>query len=83
MENDIFKVEVSEYVKRCNRLQANLEESYTLILGQCNELTRMQLEGVTEWEATYDIYDVIRLLKMIKSLENQSTDQIYHPLPLY
>ena len=28
----------------------------------------MELEGLPEWEATDDIYDVIKLLKMIKSL---------------
>ena len=33
MDKDIFKVEVSEYVKQNNRLQANLDKSYRLILG--------------------------------------------------
>ena len=33
VDKDILNVEVSEYVNRRNRLQANLEKSYTLILG--------------------------------------------------
>ena len=45
VEKEIFKVDVSEYVKRCNRLRANLESEFTLILGHYTELTRMQLEG--------------------------------------
>ena len=73
MDREIFKVEVSENVKRCNRLQDNLEKTYTLILGQCNKITHMQLEGLPELEATDDVSDVIKLLKMIKSLKQQIT----------
>ena len=61
-------MEVSKYVKRRNSLRANPEKSYTLILGQCTKLTHMKLEGLPEWEATDNIYDGIKLLKMIKSL---------------
>ena len=43
IDRDIFKVNVSEYVNLRNRLRANLESEFTLILGQCNKLTRMQL----------------------------------------
>ena len=43
----------------------------------------MKLEGLPEWEATYDISDGIKLLKMIKSLAHQATDQKYYPLSLY
>ena len=76
-------MEVYKYVKRRNRLQANLEKSYALILGQCTELTHMKLEGLPEWESTYDISDGIKLLKMIESLAHQATDQEYYPhIPL-
>ena len=44
VEKEIFKVDVLEYVKRRNRLRANLESELTLIMGQCNKLTRIQLE---------------------------------------
>ena len=83
VDNDVFKVEVSEYVKHSDRLRANLDKRYTLILGQCNELTCMHIEGLPEWGATYDISYVIKLLKIIKSLSHQATDQKYHPLSLY
>ena len=43
MDKEIFKVEVSDYVKCCNRMQDNLEKSYTLILGQCTALTHTQI----------------------------------------
>ena len=76
MNKAIFKVEVSEYVKSCNMLQANVEKSYKLVLRQCTELTRMQLEGIPDWGATDDISDVIKLL-------HQAIDQKYYPLSLY
>ena len=46
VDKDIFNVEISEYVKRPNRLRANLENSYTLILVRCTEITHMHLEGL-------------------------------------
>ena len=46
VENEIFKVGVLGYVKQRNRLRANLEWAFTLILGQCTELTWMQMEGI-------------------------------------
>ena len=76
-------MDVSKYVKLRNRLQDNLEKRYTLILGQCTELNRMNLEGLPEWEATYDTSDGIKLLKIIQSLAHQETDQQYYPLYLY
>ena len=76
VDKDIFKVEVSEYVKIRNRLQDNIQKSYTLIIGQCTELTRMQLEGIPDWGATDDISDVTKLL-------HQAIDQKYYPLSLY
>ena len=40
---EIFKINVSEYAKRRNRLRENLDLAFTLIIGQCTKLTRMQL----------------------------------------
>ena len=43
----------------------------------------MKLKGLPDWEATYDISDEIKLLKMINSLSHQATYHKYHPLSLY
>ena len=43
----------------------------------------MKLKGLPYWESAVDTYDVIKLLKMIKSLSHQATDQKYHPLSFY
>ena len=79
----IFKVNVSKYAKRRNRLRANLESDFTLILSQCTELTGMKLELLSTWEAVDYSSDVIQLIKMVKCLSHQTTDQNYHPLSLY
>ena len=43
----------------------------------------MQLEGFSTWEAVGDSSEIIKLLKMVKSLTHQTTDWKYHPLSLY
>ena len=43
----------------------------------------MKLEGLPNWEATNDISDAIKLLKMIKSLSHQAMEHKYYPLSLY
>ena len=48
-----------------------------------SEITRMQMEVIPTWEAVYDSSDVIKLLKMVKSLSYQRASQMYHPLSLY
>ena len=82
-EKEIFKVDVSEYVNKYNSLIENLELVFTLILGQCTKITRIHLEGLPTWEAMGDRSDVIKLLKMVKSISHQIMSQMYHPLSLY
>ena len=64
MYKEVFKVDVSDYVKRRNRLRDNPEKSYTLILVHFTELTCMQLKVIPDWEATYEVSDAIKLLKL-------------------
>ena len=82
VNKEIFNVDVSKYVNCQNRLRANLGSDFTLILGQCTKLTHMQLEVLLTWEAVDDRSNVIKLLKMLKILSHQTTDQKYHPLSL-
>ena len=71
-----------KYVKHRKGLKDNLEKSYTLMIGKSTELNCMQLKGLQDWEATNDISDGIKILKMIKSLLYQSLDYKCHPLSL-
>ena len=83
VDKENFKVDVSKYVKRRNRLRANPESAFTFILGQCTKLTRMQLEGLPTWEAVDDSSDMIKLINMVQGLSHQTTNQKYYPLYLY
>ena len=60
VDKESFKMKVLGYVKRRNRLRANLEKIYTLILGQITEPTRMKLEGLLDWGGTYDVSGAIK-----------------------
>ena len=83
VDKKIFKVEVSEYFKRRNRLRANIDSALTFIFGYFTKLTQMHLEGLPTWEAVDDSSNMINLINIVKSLYHQITDHNYHPLSLY
>jgi len=68
-------MEISEFIKSQNKLRANLESAYTLLLGKCTEITQTHLQGLRKWETVNGALDAIDLLKIIKSLSHQSTEQ--------
>ena len=74
VDKEIFKFDVYDYVNHQNRLRANLESDFTLILCQCTGLTQMKIEGLPTWEAMDDSSDIIRMIKMMNSLSHQNTD---------
>ena len=74
VDRDIFKVDVSKYAKRRNRLRVKLKLEFTIILGQRTKLTWMHIERIPTQES---------VMKMVKSLTHHKTDQKYHPLYLY
>ena len=49
-------------------LRANLESAFTLILSLCTKLNRINMERLLTCRAVDDSYDVIRPIKIIKSL---------------
>ena len=80
---DIFKVNISKYVKRQKRLRLNLKPASKLVFGQYTDLSSMQLEVLTNWEAMESGSEVIKILKMVKSMSHHTTDQKYPSLFLY
>jgi len=59
VDKEVFKIKITEFVKLQNKLQANFESAYTLLLGHCNELTLTQLQGLSKWKATNDAPNLI------------------------
>ena len=72
----------AEYGARANRvekLRINLSTAYGLILGQCTDYLLSRLEGQDKWETTSNERDLLRLLKIVKSLLHKYDDEMeYH-----
>jgi hypothetical protein len=79
----IWERRVEEYVKRENKLAANCETVFSLILGQCSEYMRAKLEGLDSYEKMKVGFDMIALIKAIKGLTYQFGGQKYHSMALH
>ena len=53
------------------KLRINLSTAYGLVIGQCTDYLQSRLEGQEIWEATSNDWDLLGLLKSIKSLSNK------------
>jgi hypothetical protein len=78
----IWERRVDEYVKCENKLAANCETVFSLILGQCSEYMRANLEGLGSYEKMNDGFDMIALIKAINGLTYQFDGQKYHSMAL-
>ena len=63
------------YVKQDGILDENLQKSYSLIFGQCNELLESKLKSSVNWDAMSSTYDMFVLLQAIKTIIYKSKDQ--------
>ena len=53
------------------KLRINLRMAYVLVLGQCTNCLRSQLDVQEKWERTSNKRDPLELLKSIKSLSHK------------
>ena len=63
----MLQAEYGNIAKRVEKLHINLRTAY-LVLGQCTDYLRLRLEGQDIWEATLNEWDLLGILKSIKSL---------------
>jgi hypothetical protein len=82
-EERIWERRIDEYVKRENRLVANCETVYSLMMGQCTDYMRASLEATKGYSVMKDSFDVIKLIKAIKELTYQFGGQRYHAMSLH
>ena len=66
----MLQAEYGKIAKRVEKLHINLRTAY-LVLGQCTDYLRSRLEGQDRREATLDEWDLIGILKIIKSLSQK------------
>ena len=74
---------VYSYVKRDTILDKNIQKSYSLMLGQCTELLKSKPKTTTDWMTVLTDFDLLGLMKTIRSVIFKFEDQRYLPLSLH
>ena len=64
----MLQVEYGDSAKRVEKLRINLSIAYGLVLGQCTNYMRSRLKGQEKWETMSNEWDLLGLLKSVKSL---------------
>ena len=64
-------------------LNNNIQQDYSLILGQCTDLLQTKLKQQADWETISMDCDGIALIKLIKNIVYWFEDQKFLPLALY
>ena len=78
----ILTKKVDAYVKRDSILDENIQKAYSLMLGKCTELLKSKLKTTTDWTTVSTKFDILGLMKTIRSVIFKFEDQRYLPLSL-
>ena len=61
------------------KLRINLSTEYGLVLGQYNNYLQSRLKGQEKWKTTSNEWNLLELLKSVKSLSQKyNEDTVYH-----
>ena len=58
-------------------------KSYSLVLGQFTDLLKSKLKQSNEWNAASTTYDVLILIRIIRTITFKFDEQKYFPLALH
>ena len=83
LESRIFDKEIDIYMKRRSTLDENVQKCYSLVLGQCTDLLKSKLKQSHEWHAASTTYDVLILIRIIRTITFKFYEQKYLPLALH
>ena len=83
LDSRIFDKEIDIYMKRRSTLEENVQKCYSLVLSQCTDLLKSKLKQSHEWHAASTTYDVLILIRTIRTITPKFDDQKYMPLELY
>ena len=70
-------------MKRRSTLDENVHKSYSLVLGQCTDLLKSKLKESNEWHVSSTTYDVLILIRIIRTITFKFYEQKYLPLALH
>ena len=79
----IWEKKVDTYVKCENIYEQNIENMYSVILGQCMDAMHAKLESQDQFEQVSDDSDAIELLRMIRDIAFNLQSQKYEPLSIH
>ena len=75
----MLQAEYGTRAKMMDKLWINLSTAYVLVLGQCTDYLRSHFEGQERWEQTSNEWDLLELIRSIKSLLHKyNKDTEYH-----
>ena len=83
VDNKVFELELSSYVKRKSVLTSNVQKAYSLVLGQCTDLMLSKIKSSRNWDAIKLSQDVLALLNEIKNISFKFEEHKYKPLSLH
>ena len=75
VERMILTKKVDAYVKRDSILDGNIQKAYSLMLGQCTELLKINLKTTTDWMTVSTDFGLLGLMKTIRSVIFKFEDQ--------
>ena len=70
-------------MKRRSTLDENVQNSYSLVLGQCTDLLNSKLKQSNGWNADSTTCDVLILIRIIRTITFKLDEQKYLPLALH
>ena len=70
-------------MKRRSTLDENVQKSHSLVMGQCTDLLKSKLKQSNEWNAAYTTYDVLILIRIIRTITFKIDEQKYFLLTLH
>ncbi|CAB9512359.1 unknown protein [Seminavis robusta] len=82
VDKEIFKQEVSAFVKGRDKLRENRQNAFSLIWGQCSDNIRTKVKSSADFETMSTSANVIGLLQSIRTVMLQFQTRKYQPLAI-
>ena len=83
LKSKILEKEINIYMKRRSRMHENVQKSYPVVLGQCTDLLKSKPKQRNEWNAASTTYDVLILIRIIRTITFKIDEQKYLMLAIH
>ena len=83
MDKEIWKQEISAYIKKKTAVDEHVCSLFLLVLGQCMDAMKAKLEGLPNWETMQTEMNGLALIKEVKQIAFHFEATCYQPDALY